>query len=147
MISDRWGYFENGYHYWPAIVRSGDYYGLDRNDPIYRKRQPLERGVETCPSCHLHAATDRNYPCDVFLARAADIEAAGYPATFCRSCSRAMPVRSGQPESLPKCWYCERAKAPRRRVHEDGGVRISDGLGCSEKVPAWILDPNEGRVA
>jgi hypothetical protein len=145
MNSDRWGYFQNGYHYWPAILRSGDYYGLDRNDPVYKERHPRGRGIDYCPSCGLHPATERNYPCDVFLARAKDIEAAGYPSTFCRKCSRAMPVRGGQSEWLPECWYCERAKARRHRVLDDGGVRVPDGLGCSEKVPAWTLEPNYGR--
>ena len=146
MNSDRWGYFQNGYHYWPDILAGAKFYGFDREDPVYKERHPRGRGVESCRSCGIHPATERNLPCDVAKARAADIEAAGYPATFCRKCSREMPVRSGQSKWLPTCFRCERHHAARYRSRVvDGAVRIPDGAGCSERVPAWMLDPNEGR--
>jgi hypothetical protein len=147
MNADRWGYFRNGYHYWPDIVAGAEFYGFDRSDPIYKERHPRGRGIEGCPACGIHPATERNFPCDVAMARASDMEAAGISATFCRKCSREMPVRLGQSEWLPTCFRCEKHEANRRspRTHSDGGVRIPDGYGCSEKVPAWMLDPNEGR--
>ena len=149
MNYDRWGYFDNGYHYWPDIVAGADHYGFDRSDPIYRERHPRGRGVESCKACGIHPATERNYPCDVAIARAADMEAAGVPATFCLTCSREMPVRSAQSKYLPKCWRCERSEATRRRVgsRRDGSVRIPDGAGCTERLPEWMLDPNLGRAA
>lgn len=144
MNADRWGYFDNGYHYWPDIVAGAKFYGFDRTDPVYAERHPRGRGVEMCPACQIHPATERNLPCDVAKARASDMEAEGIPATFCNSCSREMPVRSGQSEYFPKCWRCERFQAKRRRV-VDGAVRIPDGAGCVERVPAWMTDADYGR--
>lgn len=139
MNSDRWGYFDgSGYHYWPAIVRAADHYGFDRNDPIYKHRhRDRRKGRKPCPSCGLHAATERNYPCDVQLARAADIESEGYPATFCSRCSIAMPVRTGQ--IVARCWYCENAPKSRRPQIRNGGAYVDDGLGCVEKLPSHVL--------
>lgn len=142
MIVDQFGYLQNGFHYWPGIVRSADFYGFDRDDPVYRKRTPHEQGRESCPVCRIHDARDRRYPCDVMLARARDMEEAGYPATFCRSCSYAMPVRTGQESAwMAKCWSCERAEAEYRRQRRTGtGTYVPDGLGCVEKVPSWMAD-------
>lgn len=147
MNSDRWGYFRNGYHFWPDIVLGAKHYGFDRNDPIYRERHPRGRGIKRCPACDVHPATERNFPCDVAMARAADMEAIGIPTTFCCSCAREMPVRSEQSKYLPKCFRCEKHEAKRRerRVYSDGSGRIPDGAGCSERVPGWMLDPDYGR--
>jgi hypothetical protein len=146
MNSDRFGYFDNGYHFWPDLMRGAEFYGFDKSDPVYRKRTPYRKGQRQCLVCRDHFVDDRRFPCDVEMARARDMESVGYPATFCRGCSRAMPVRSDQSDWLPKCWRCERAMAKSRRVRRLGStVRVSDGLGCSERLPAWTLDPNEGR--
>ena len=142
MIADKFGYFENGYKYWPGILRSAEFYGFDQDDPVYRERVPFERGREDCPVCRIHDVRERRFPCDVMLARAKDMEAAGYPATFCRSCSYAMPVRGGQePWWVAKCWHCENV---RRRPKSSNGW-IDDGLGCVEKVPSWMVDWNGDR--
>ena len=146
MIADKFGYLENGFHYWPSILRSAEFYDLDEGDPAYRERVPFEQGRENCPVCDVHDARDRRFPCDVMLARAADIEAAGYPATFCRSCSYAMPVREGQRSWQSKCWSCEQATAEWRRVR-NGAVRVPDGLGCSERLPSWMVDWDGDRTA
>ena len=141
MIADKFGYFENGYKYWPGILRSAEFYGLDQADPVYRERIPFERGREDCPVCRIHDVRERRFPCDVMLARAADMEAAGYPATFCRSCSYSMPVREGQQPWGSTCWHCEGQEAkPRKRGVRDGSVRVDDGLGCTERLPSWMVD-------
>ena len=135
MISDRFGYFDRGYHFWPSLVRAGEAFGLDPEDPVYKERAGTG-GL--CRVCHTHRADDRYFPCDVFQARAREIEAVGYPATHCRTCADAMPVREGQ--IIAKCWSCETPK--RKPRHLDGW--ISDGVGCVEKVPVWTV---EGRFA
>lgn len=143
MIYDKFGTIERGvFTYYPGIVRSADFYGFDRDDPVYKKRTPYEKGREDCPVCRIHDVRDRRYPCDVMLARARDMETAGYPATFCRSCSYAMPVRAEQEYSWQaKCWHCERVEMQhRRRNARNGGVYIDDGLGCVERIPSWMAD-------
>jgi predicted nucleic-acid-binding Zn-ribbon protein len=144
VSSDRWGYFDGeSYRFWPSIVKSADYYGFDRNDPVYKTRTPYEKGQKQCPSCGLHAAQDRNYPCDVQLARAADIEAEGYPATFCRRCSGAMPTRNDQ--VIPLCWFCTNPPQAHRSRIRNGAVYVDDGVGCVEKVPSWMAEWDGGR--
>lgn len=123
MISDRWGYFDNGYHFWPALIRAGQHYGLDPSDPIYKERS-REGGL--CDHCWTHSASDRYFPCDVQQARVRDIEAAGYPATTCKQCFQAMPKRDGQ--VVAKCWRCEAPRPKRRKEY------VEDGLGCVERV-------------
>lgn len=147
MIYDRFGYFgKDGYQFWPDILAGGKFYGLNPFSQIYRSRRPFEQGRVTCPACHSHDHRDRRFPCDVAKARAADMEAEGIPATFCYSCSREMPVRSGQHRAVPKCFRCERHQAERRRpVIQGGTVRVPDGAGCSERLPVWMVDANYGR--
>lgn len=140
MIFDKFGTIERGvFTFYPGILRSARFYGFDENDPVYRRRIPYERGRTNCPVCGIHDDRERRLPCDVMLARAADMEAAGYPATFCGSCSRAMPVRGGQSKWGAKCWSCESLKRDRPEVR-DGAVRVSDGLGCTERLPSWMID-------
>lgn len=141
MIADRFGYFENGYHYWPGILRSAEFYGFEQDDPVYRERLPFEKGRVDCPVCRIHDERERRFPCDVMLARAADMEAAGYPATFCRSCCYAMPVRKDQEWWQAECWHCERQERQvRSRGVRGGSVRVDDGFGCSERLPSWMVD-------
>ena len=148
MNFDRWGYFDSdGYHYWPDIRRGADHYGFDPDDPVYRERIPREHDRTPCPSCRRHDVRERCLPCDVAMARAQDMEEAGYPATFCRSCYREMPVRSGQLEFLPKCFRCEAAHGRRRPQITNGGAYVADGLGCVEKVPSWMVDWDGNRSA
>jgi hypothetical protein len=139
VISDRYGYFNNGYHFWPYLIRAGKAFGLDPKDPVYKKRS---RTGGLCPKCSVHSADDRYFPCDVFQARAEAIEEAGHPATHCSRCADAMPVREGQ--VVPKCWFCE--DAPRRSQHTIKGsvAYVDDGHGCIDKVPAWTV---EGRTS
>jgi hypothetical protein len=138
-MPDRWGYHDaGGFHFWPSIVKAANHYGFTRHDPVYKKRTPYQKGRTNCPCCGLHDAGDRTYPCDVQLARAADIEAEGYPATFCRRCSSAMPTREGQ--IVPICWHCQdppKAHQPRVR---NGGAYVDDGLGCVEKLPGHVIE-------
>jgi hypothetical protein len=146
MIADRFGWISRGtYTYYPSILAAAEYYGFDKDDPVYSERPGPKKGLPWCPVCRHHDEKWRRFPCDVMLARAEDIEAAGYPATFCHSCARAMPVRSDQSEYRPICWACEKAKQEQRRLLSGGSVRIPDGLGCSERVPSWMADPNYGR--
>ena len=142
MIADKFGYIDNtGFHYWPGIVRSAEFYGLDCEDPVYQERIPYERGRVDCSVCRVHDARERRFPCDVMLARAADMEALGYPATFCRSCSYAMPVREGQRSWQTKCWHCEAQEhRTRHRGVSAGSVRVDDGHGCTERLPSWMVD-------
>ena len=142
MIPDRFGYFENGYHYWPGILRSAEFYGFDEGDPVYRERLPFEKGRVDCPVCRIHDERERRFPCDVMLARAADMEAAGYPATFCHSCRYAMPVRNDQEWWQPKCWHCEQVEPRRPR-----NGYVDDGNGCVEKLPSWMVGWNGDRMA
>ena len=146
MNSDRFGYFDNGYHYWPDIIAGGEFYGFDPFSQVYRSRRPYEKGRENCPVCRDHDARDRRFPCDVAKARAADMEAEGILATFCLTCAREMPLRPEQSRYVPKCFRCERYEAERRRPNIRGGmVRVPDGAGCSESLPAWMFDANYGR--
>ena len=134
MISDRWGYFEDGYHFWPSLIRAGKHYGFDPEDAVYRERS---REGELCHDCATHRTGERYFPCDVQQARVADMEEAGYPATTCRTCRQAMPLRDGQ--VVAKCWSCEQPTAERRRVR-DSAVRVDDGHGCTERLPSWMVD-------
>jgi len=135
VIADRFGYFDNGYHFWPSLIRAGEFFGLDPANPVYKVRN---RTGGFCEICRVHSTDDRYFPCDVFQARAREIEAAGYPATHCGWCGDAMPVREGQIAS--RCWKCETPKQEPRHRHG----YIDDGHGCVEKVPAWTV---EGRFA
>ncbi len=135
MIADRFGYFDNGYHFWPSLIRAGEFFGLDPADPVYKVRN---RTGGLCPVCQGHSADDRTFPCDVIKARRAAISQAGYPVTSCSRCADSMPVREGQ--VVPKCWRCETPKQEPRHRHG----YIDDGHGCVEKVPAWTV---EGRYS
>lgn len=143
MIHDRYGTIDRGvFTYYPGIVRSAEFYGFDVDDPVYKKRAPYEKGRPSCPVCRIHAACDRRFPCDVMMARARDMEAAGYPATYCRGCGYTMPVRADQSEWAPRCWHCDRMAEliHRRRTNRAGGVYVDDNLGCVEKIPGWMAD-------
>lgn len=141
MNCDRWGYFQGKqFHYWPDRLRGAKFYGIDPADPVYRERVPYEQGRKSCPVCQLHDARRRSFPCDVELARAADIEASGYPATFCQSCARAMPKRNDQFEFAAKCWVCEASTRQARPRSRNGGAYVDDGNGCVERVPSWMVE-------
>ena len=140
MISDRWGYFDNGYHFWPSLIRAGEHYGLDPDDAVYKERS---RDGQLCSTCWTHRTGERYFPCDVQRAQVRDMEAAGYPATTCRTCHRAMPKRD---QVVAKCWSCENVEPERRRVR-DGAVRVDDGLGCTERLPSWMVNWDGDRTA
>jgi hypothetical protein len=133
--SDRFGYFDQGYYFWPYLIRAGQEFGLDPDDPVYRVRN---RSGDPCRVCGVHRGDDRYFPCDVFHARARAIETAGYPATFCGRCSDAMPVREGQ--VVARCWFCEDPPPRYRPKVTNGGAYVDDGVGDVEKLPAWSVD-------
>lgn len=143
MIHDRYGTIDRGtYTFYPGILKSAEFFGLDPQDPVYRERAPRQSGWRLCRTCGCHHESDRWFPCDVMKARIKAMEDDGYPATLCSFCHYAMPVRAEQSRYQPKCWWCEAQEKKRRRPKRSrkGGVYVEDGLGCVEMVPSWSVN-------
>lgn len=106
-------------------------------------------GLDWCPVCSVHAATDPLPRCDLELARAADMEAEGFDVKFCPHCAQGYPAITAKGGLCPACRRKDiqkKAELSRqregRRPSRVGGayVYVEDGLGCVEKLPQWMVD-------
>ena len=84
-------------------------------------------------------------------ARAADMERHGFPARVCVRCKKAYPKMFDCGAICPGCHNFDRKydaklrEQMKRRRPSSRGDRVPDGLGCSERVPAWTIHYG-GRV-
>ena len=110
-------------------------------------------GGKTCTCCRLHTENRPRPTCDLEKARLADMEALGFDGRTCLHCRQVYPAIIDRGAICPACSRASALRtteawaAVRRRRRERSGLtlRIDDGRGCSERVPAWTLDPEYGR--
>ena len=118
-----------------------DHYGIDPES----YGEVYSHGLDWCPVCSVHYTTNPLPRCDLELARAADMEAEGFPAKFCPHCHSGYPAITDQNGLCPACRRKDNRKkealSKRRARHNSGsGGYVPDGLGCVEKVPSWMVD-------
>lgn len=123
------------------------HYGIDPKayDNFYRVGD-----ASWCRVCGCHYAANSVPRCDLELARAGDIEAEGFDVKFCPHCRSAYPSVISRRGLCPSCRRAQdliNAQVRREieyRKRGGAGAYISDGLGCVEKVPAWMVDWDGG---
>jgi hypothetical protein len=107
-----------------------DHYGIDPADPKY---EVAGSHSDYCRACRAHYDTTPVATCDLELARAADIEAEGFPARFCFHCHKAYPAAIDKGAICPAC-FRKKKQPPRRPRRRRKTGYIEDGFGCVEKV-------------
>lgn len=125
------------------------YYGIDANDLKYSGGR--SQTGQWCGFCARHSASNPTPLCDLEQARAAEMEELGFPARICFHCREAHPVMFSHAALCPACKRAQDerdqkvsrqiARRRRRRSSADGWtVRVDDGLGCTERLPRWMID-------
>jgi hypothetical protein len=126
---------------WPMDSAALEHYGIDPEDPKY---EVAGSHSDFCPACRAHFDTTPVATCDLELARAADIEAEGFPARFCFHCHMAYPAAIDRGAICPACRRKDdrRDALSKRRVrrYDPLNAYVADGVGCVEKVPKWMVD-------
>lgn len=130
-----------------SAQRAFKHYGLD---PTHR-RYTGERvqGGGWCDFCVQHTKNTPRILCDLEQARAAEMAELGFECSCCAHCKEAYPKMFNRAAICPACQRAQderdaevRAGLKFRRTGgvAKSGVRVPDGLGCTEKLPAWMLD-------
>jgi hypothetical protein len=123
------------------------HYGLDPDDRKYLGGRSQVNGW--CKFCNRHSVDNPSITCDLEQARAADMAQEGFEASCCFHCRNAYPRMFNRAGICPRCQRLQderdaeiRAKLRPRQVSSiaSSGVRVADGLGCTEKLPGWMLD-------
>lgn len=119
------------------------HYGLDWDDPIYAEHMIGTAASGWCTLCHRHYDDRHTRRCDLEKARKAELEDMGYRCRTCFHCSQVFPRFLDQGGICPACKTRQdrRDAAVRSRRYGRGpDVRVPDGLGCTERLPAWMID-------
>lgn len=135
---------------WPEkTLRAFDHYGIDPNERKYNEHSAPRGGW--CSACSKHSASNPFQLCDLEIARAADMAEHGIEARHCFWCRTAYPTMFDRAALCPRCQ--KKSDEQQRRVSEqirrnknrfnrsDGTtVRVPDGLGCTERLPRWMVE-------
>jgi len=127
-------------------LRAFDHYGIDPDSDRYRPGRP--QGGGWCDFCVQHSKNTPRILCDLERARAAEMAELGFESSCCLHCKRAYPKMFNKAAICPRCQTLQDARdaevrkklrRPKSGTITSSGRRIDDGLGCTEKVPAWTV--------
>jgi hypothetical protein len=131
----------------PQTIRAFEHYGIDYRDRKYAGTRAQSGGW--CPACAKHSISNPFQLCDLELARAEDIREHGFEARHCAHCRSAYPTMLDKGSICPSCRRRQdrrdqkvRAEIAQRKrgFKHSSSVRVPDGLGCTERIPAWMAD-------
>lgn len=128
-----------------AAQRAFRHYGLD---PDSRRYAPgRAQGGGWCEFCSLHSNNTPHITCDLEQARADEMAELGFECRSCAHCKKAYPKILSKAALCPLCYrrQKERDAKVEAEIKAKGNfaataVRVPDGLGCTERLPAWAVD-------